>query len=456
MERQETMDPTMFDRLNVGIFQCRVGPGKGFLQANKTFLKMLGYSKKDVLNGMTFDDLIVDKKDKQRLLSNLKKNGKIVLSETTFQTKKNKILWVTLSAHLIKKNGRAKTIEGIIQRLPSARGFHDKVSNGIDPLQTFLDSIPDAIYFKDRKNQITRVNKFYADGFGGKMEKIIGKTDFDFFPHEQAKQMFYDDNYVLRTGKSIVGKIEKSLLPNGTWNQVITTKVPIYDSDGKITGTMGITRDMTAQANLERERYTMVLNALMVLGKALEMRDPYTQSHARDVGEIAIEIGRAMKFDDEKLLRLKIAAELHDLGKISIPLDILIKPGKLSDLEYRIIKEHTNNCYNLVKDIEFPFPLAEIIYQHHERMDGSGYPRGLKGNQIAKEARILAVSDVLEAMTHHRPYRAALGIKKAAEELKQGYGTKYDSKIVAVALKLIKQNKGKPFWKNSQSLTAND
>jgi HD-GYP domain-containing protein (c-di-GMP phosphodiesterase class II) len=134
------------------------------------------------------------------------------------------------------------------------------------------------------------------------------------------------------------------------------------------------------------------------------------------------------------------------MGKISIPFDILNKPGPLTELELSFIREHTRNCYNLIKDVDFPFPLAEIIYQHHERLDGSGYPRGLKADQILPEARILAVSDVLEAMTHHRPYRAAMSMDVACEELRLGRTTKYDPQTVDVLLKLVEKNNGKPFW----------
>lgn len=192
----------------------------------------------------------------------------------------------------------------------------------------------------------------------------------------------------------------------------------------------------------------MVLNALEVLGKALEMRDPYTYYHGRYVARIAHAIGQALKFEEEHLIHLKLAAELHDLGKISVPLDLLIKPGELSDLEFRLVRQHVDNCHALIKDIAFPFPLAEIIYQHHERIDGSGYPRNLKGNDILLEARILAVSDVLEAMTSHRPYRAALGINTAIKELEDGSGKRFDPKVVSTVLKIIRQNGGKPFWVN--------
>ena len=259
--------------------------------------------------------------------------------------------------------------------------------------------------------------------------------------------MFQDDNSILKSGRPIIGKIERTTLPNGSWNQVITTKIPIINRDGKIVGTMGITRDMTAHANLQKERFSMVLNALQVLSKALEMRDPYTYSHTCHVAKIAQTIAKSMGFDEDRMMMIKLAAELHDLGKISIPLDILIKPGKLSDLEFRIVRQHVENCHNLIKGIDFSFPLAEIIYQHHERLDGTGYPRRLKGDSILMEARILAVSDVLESMTSHRPYREALGINRAIHELEKGSGKKFDSTVVKAALKLVKKNDGKPFWK---------
>jgi HD-GYP domain-containing protein (c-di-GMP phosphodiesterase class II) len=192
----------------------------------------------------------------------------------------------------------------------------------------------------------------------------------------------------------------------------------------------------------------MLINALTVLGKALEMRDPYTSTHNQNVANISEKIARVLGWDENRILGIKLAGQLHDLGKISIPLDILNKPGKLSDIEYSLIKEHVSKCYDLIKDIEFPFSLAETIYQHHERLDGSGYPRELKEDKIILEARILAISDVLESMTSYRPYREALGLDKAMAELESGKGSKYDSYVVDVVFNIIKSNAGKVFWTN--------
>jgi HD-GYP domain-containing protein (c-di-GMP phosphodiesterase class II) len=166
------------------------------------------------------------------------------------------------------------------------------------------------------------------------------------------------------------------------------------------------------------------------------------------VGDIAERIGRAWGWDENRLLGIRMAGELHDVGKISIPLDILNKPGKLSRLEHQFIQEHVSNCYDLIKEIDFPFPIANIIYQHHERIDGSGYPNKTKGEDILVEAKVIAVSDVLEAMTNYRPYREALGLNAALEELRNGSGTRYDPSVVDTVCRLVNENNGKPFWVN--------
>lgn len=320
-----------------------------------------------------------------------------------------------------------------------------------DLLQNLLDNIPDAIYFKDIKNRIIRVNRFYAEGFKKPVEDIIGKTDFDFFPKEQAQRMFDDDTYVLKTGKPIIGKIERTLLPNGTHNCVTTTKIPITNKKGDIIGTMGITRDITVYDQTEKTQLDMVINSLKVLDRILETKDPYTFGHTRRVSIIAERIAQELGWEETRVMELKMSAELHDIGKILIPLEILNKPGKLSYLEYRMVQEHARQSYDMLKPYPFPSPMPEAIYQHHERLDGNGYPRGLSGDQIIPEARILAVCDVLESMVSHRPYRQALGIDSSVQELKNNSGTKYDKGIVDVVLKIVREHNNKPFWVHSDN-----
>ena len=406
----------------------------------------MGYSSGSELEKVKFENLFADPKDKDEFFRILRNENKVNSFKTNFRDKAGHSVWVGITAAREVSVFKKEHFTGVIEDLSVYKDKEDKLLLERDFLQGLLENIPDAIYFKDRHNRIIKVNKFYAKGVGCKPDEITGKTDFDFFPEDQAKKMFEDDNYVLNTCKPIIGKIERTLLPDGSWNQVITTKIPMFDRKGMIIGTMGITRDMTMYASLERERLTMLINTLTVLVKALEMRDPYTSTHTQNVANIAERLGRALGWDENRLIILRLAGELHDLGKISIPLDILNKPGRLNELEYKLIQEHVKNCYDLIKEIKFPFSLAEIVYQHHERLDGSGYPRKLKQDKICPEARILAVSDVLESMTSYRPYREALGLDKALDELKRGSGTLYDPKIVDAVFELVKENNGKAFW----------
>ncbi|MBE0627680.1 MAG: HD-GYP domain-containing protein [Burkholderiales bacterium] len=170
-----------------------------------------------------------------------------------------------------------------------------------------------------------------------------------------------------------------------------------------------------------------------------EMRDPYTAGHERRVAEIAVAIAQELGYDEQRLEGLRIAGYLHDIGKITIPAEILSKPGRLTAIEYQLIQNHAQAGYDVLKNVEFPWPVAQAVLQHHERMDGSGYPQGLKGEAIIPEARILAAADVIEAMSSHRPYRPGLGIEKALAEIERGRGTVYEGATVDACMRLFRE-----------------
>ena len=182
---------------------------------------------------------------------------------------------------------------------------------------------------------------------------------------------------------------------------------------------------------------------IYALASAIEMRDPYTAGHQKRVTKLACAIAKEMGLSKEQIEGIRMAGLIHDIGKISIPSEILTKPGKLNDLEYSLIKTHPQAGYNILKGIEFPWPVAQIVLQHHEMMDGSGYPQGLCGKDILLEARILAVADVVEAMSSHRPYRPAYGIDKALEEISKNKGILYDPEVVNACLRLFNQKEFK-------------
>ena len=175
------------------------------------------------------------------------------------------------------------------------------------------------------------------------------------------------------------------------------------------------------------------------LGKVVEMRDPYTSGHQRRVAELSIEIAKTMYLSLQRIDAVRIASLLHDIGKIYIPTEILNKAGKLSNLEFKMIQEHSQYGYELIKELEFDFPVPDFVLQHHERINGSGYPNGLKENDIQLESKVIAVADVVEAISSHRPYRPALGLNIALEEIKDNSGILYDPEVVDACLKVFEK-----------------
>jgi len=207
-----------------------------------------------------------------------------------------------------------------------------------------------------------------------------------------------------------------------------------------------IYQDITERKRAEEERkqsFERMRKALSATVQAIsmtvEMKDPYTSGHQRRVAELAQSIATEMGLSADRQDFIRTASSIHDIGKIAIPTEILSKPIKLTDLEFNLIKTHSQSGYDILKDIEFPWPVADVVLQHHERMDGSGYPHGLKGDDILLEARILAIADVVEAIASHRPYRPALGINLALEEISGNKGIFYDADAVDACLKLFRE-----------------
>ncbi len=181
-----------------------------------------------------------------------------------------------------------------------------------------------------------------------------------------------------------------------------------------------------------------IVNTLTSL---VEIRDPYTAGHQRRVSSLAVEIARKLELPDDKLEGIRIASLVHDIGKMYVPAEILSKPGKLTEHEFNIIKSHPQAGYDILKNVEFPWPVSQIVIQHHEREDGSGYPNGLESNEILTEAKIIAVSDVVEAMSSHRPYRPALGIEIALQEIRENKGKKYAPDVVDACIEVFESDK---------------
>lgn len=218
----------------------------------------------------------------------------------------------------------------------------------------------------------------------------------------------------------------------------------IYGSDQQVSKIRGTIQDITTlkQAQLTLLDHERVLEKALegtihTVTMAVELRDPYTAGHQRRVADLACRIAKKMGLDDNRIHGVRLGAMIHDIGKIGIPAEILSKPSKLSAVEIQLVREHASMGYQILKDIQFPWPIAAIAHQHHERMDGSGYPNGLHGEEILLEARIVAVADVVESISSHRPYRPTLGLQPAIDEIKNHRGTRYDAEVVDACLEIL-------------------
>lgn len=237
--------------------------------------------------------------------------------------------------------------------------------------------------------------------------------------------------YKRKDGTLIEVEVSASLISVGSENVILLNVKDLTEERKK---------ELALNESFERLKVTLdeTVNALMIIA---EKRDPYTAGHQLRVADLACVIGKEIGFTKERLAGLRIAGILHDIGKIYVPTDILNKPGQLSEMEMGIIKVHPEISYDIIKKIPFETPVAEMVRQHHERINGSGYPRGLQGDEMLLEAKILAVADVVEAMASHRPYRPAIGLKVALDEITKNKGVIYDSDVVEACLKVF-QSKG--------------
>ena len=234
--------------------------------------------------------------------------------------------------------------------------------------------------------------------------------------------------------------------PDGSVHWIEDRGVLYYDDDGRPVSAFGICMDITERVESEQKLKEYVarlersmLGTVDAISHMVDLRDPYTGGHEVRVGQLAAALGRELGLDEITCQGLQIIGRVHDIGKITIPAEILSKPGRLNDMEMNIVRTHAQQGYEILKDIEFDWPVAEVIRQHHERMDGSGYPRGLKGDEILLEARILAVADVVESMASHRPYRPARGIEPALAEIEANAGRLYDAEVAQACIRLFRE-----------------
>jgi PAS domain S-box-containing protein len=308
------------------------------------------------------------------------------------------------------------------------------------------EAMPQIVWITQADGWHIYFNQQWMDYTGLTLEESLGHGwNKSFHPDDQQRAW---DAWQRATETIGTYSIESRLRRvDGVYRWWLVRGVPLKNAAGEIVKWFGTCTDIhdMKMAELEIARYVEQLQIALkstveVVTKLSEMRDPYTAGHERRVAEIAVVIGAELGFDARRQEGLRVAGHLHDVGKISIPSEILSKPGKLGPVEFLLIQGHARAGYDVLKDVEFPWPVAQVTLQHHERMDGSGYPQGLKGKEILIEARIMTVADVVEAISSHRPYRPGLGIEAALAEIERGRGSAYDTEVADACLRVFRQN----------------
>ncbi len=326
-----------------------------------------------------------------------------------------------------------------------------KLKNRERWLTTILQSVGDGVVATDENGRIQFMNPFAEDLTGWGQAEATGrdlKDVFHILNERSGKSLTIPSEKILKSERFKIASEVLLRSKSGEKTHVHQNAAPIREESGEISGIVlafsDITRSKLAEEELKKswvKQKSAMEGTVQAMAYTIETRDPYTAGHQRRVTKLACAIAEEMRLSKNQMEGVRLAGGLHDLGKIYVPAEILAKPGKLSPVEYSIIKTHPQVGYDILKSIEFPWPIADFVLQHHERLDGSGYPNGLKGDKIFMEARILAVADVIEAMATHRPYRAALTIEVALDEIQSNRGDKYDSLVVDACLSVFEKKK---------------
>lgn len=444
---------TIFDSGNDGVFihdVPRTGMPSRFIEVNDVACKMLGYTKEELLR-LSPKDITAGKGHYDPEMMRELCKHEDALFEMILVAKDGRKICIEVNAHQIDLAGQ-KVMLTVARDISERKRTEEALRESEERFRSLFDNVAVGVSLVDKNGMVLTANKADCDFLDYSEKELIGRhfREFTYLQdltkslalHNsllkgERKNYVIDKRYVRKDGKVVWGRASVSL---------------IKDDHGTPQYAAVVREDITQQKKAEKNlkgSYLKLRKALEgtvnTLAAIVEMRDPYTAGHQRRVAQLACAIAVEMGLSNKQVEVIDIAGRLHDIGKVSVPTEILSKPSGINEFEFEIIKGHPRVGHDILKQIQFDQPVIQIIMQHHERMDGSSYPKGLAGDEILLEARIIAVADVVEAMSSHRPYRPALGIEKALEEIEKNKGTLYDAGVADACLRLFR-DKGFRFY----------
>ncbi len=426
-----------------------------FIDANKAALDLLGY-KREEIRSVNVNSL-VDEDQLPLVLETIReiiKTGiQTDLHEIRLRNKDGREIYVEAQGSIVMSKGKPVAIQVIARDITEHKRADELLKKSESKYRLLADNIHDVIFVMDMDLKYSYLSPSVKLLRGYEPEEAMKQTPAQTVTPSslnlalgilsevmELEKSEHRDIYVSRTFQVEMSRKDGTTV----WTEVKASL--IRDENQRAIGIMGVTRDITDRKQSEDElQKTLgrlrksIDTTIGVLVSAVESRDPYTAGHQLRVADLARAIATEMGLPQDKIDGIRMAGSIHDIGKLSIPVEILSKPTKLTDIEFTLIKGHSKIGYEMLKDVESPWPLAQIVYQHHERMNGTGYPRNLKGDEILMEARIMTVADVVEAIASHRPYRAALGVEIALEEIEKNKGVFYDATVADACLRLFRE-----------------
>ena len=417
---------------------------------NSSLCRIIGYSKEELM-GMN-NRQYTDKEGAKKLFqafNQVYKTGNPAKELDWPITRKDKTKrHIEASVSLLKDlSGKSIGFRGIVHDITERKKAEDALRKSEVKYRDLVDGAHEGIFQSTAEGRHITVNQAFANMLGYESQEEVMKNITDiahqFYVHPE------DHVKILQTIEkegSVKGYEAEFYRKDGSKTWVSINMHAVKDDQGKLLYCQGIDQDITDRKKMEKERQENIERLRRSLGATInamavtvETRDPYTAGHQRRVADLARAIASEMNLSSEQIDGIRMASIIHDIGKISIPSEILAKPTKLTELEFNLIKTHSQSGYDILKDIDFFWPVAQIILQHHERINGSGYPNGLKGDQILLESQILAIADVVEAISSHRPYRPAFGINIALDEITKNKGILYNPAAVDACLRLFRE-----------------
>jgi PAS domain S-box-containing protein len=410
------------------------------MDVNDAYLHLTEYTRDELLGRSTTElNLWFNPDDRKRILKALNRERRIQGFPVSVRAKSGKIVPVLFSAELVNVGGTPSLLTTAIDISERMRAE--------EKYRTLVENAPVGIFQVTPPGRVLTANRAMAQilGYGTPEEMIATVTDV-------ARQLYLRPED--RTG--LLGRVDERERLTGQelqWRRkdgrtiwVSVNIAAIGDGRGAPLYYEGIAEDITARKAAEAGRQESTLRlrrtleaTILAMAVVVETRDPYTAGHQRRTAELSAAIAAEMGLEPSQIEGIRLAGLIHDLGKIAVPAEILSKPSRLSALEFSLIKVHSQAGYDILKEIDFPWPVARMILEHHERMDGSGYPRGLRAQEMLPESRIIQVADVVESMASHRPYRPARGIDAALDEITRNRGVLYDGAVVDHCLRLIRE-----------------